>query len=128
MASYDLESPTTLQQPEYRRLQTDASQQERDMMARLPLMDRRVLRLVDGSEAWTDDAPLVLTVALEPGTGGRDDLIAWYREEHIAMLLEVPAGAAHVCSSRPRAAGRASVRCTSWTPLRCCKRQSCARR
>ncbi len=85
MAYYDLESPSALQTPEYKNIVTDA---DREMMPRLPLLDRRVLKLVMGTEAWTDDPPYVLTVALEPVDA--DDLVAWYREEHIPMLLQVP--------------------------------------
>jgi hypothetical protein len=87
MACYDLEATDTLQQPEYRRLITDQTQRDRDMMVH---MDRRVLKLVLASPAWTDDPPFVLTVALEPALSSREDFVAWYREEHIAMLLEVP--------------------------------------
>ena len=41
-------------------------------------------------EPWTEDAPYQLTVALQPPEGAEDDLVAWYREEHIRMLLDVP--------------------------------------
>jgi len=90
MACYDLEAPETLHRPEYQRLYAEQSEYERDMMARLPLMDRRVLKLVLASPAWSADPAFMLSVALEPAVGTRDDFIAWYREEHIAMLLEVP--------------------------------------
>jgi hypothetical protein len=87
MAFYDLDSTEALQRPEYKNIATDA---DRQMMPRLPLLERRVLTLVLGTEAWTEDPPYVMTVALEPPPGTRDDFIAWYREEHIPMLLQVP--------------------------------------
>jgi heme-degrading monooxygenase HmoA len=90
MAYYDLESPAAVQRAEYARLAQEASQFEREMFARLPLLDRRVLKLVLGSEPWTEDPPYVLTVALEPAPGTREDFIAWYREEHMPLLLKVP--------------------------------------
>jgi len=90
MACYDLREPETLQSPEYTRVRNEAPQYEREMMARLPRMDRRVLHLVLGCEPWTEDAPYQVTVALEPAADTRDDFIAWYREEHIPMLLSVP--------------------------------------
>ncbi len=90
MAFYDLESPDVLQRPEYGRLAGEAPQVERDIFARLALLDRRVLKLVLGTAAWTEDPPYVLTVALEPAAGTRDDFIAWYRDEHIPLLLQVP--------------------------------------
>jgi hypothetical protein len=90
MACYDMEAPETLQTPEYKRLHSEQSQYEKDMMARLALMDRRVYKLLLASPAWTKDPPFILTVALEPATGTREDFVAWYREEHIRMLLDVP--------------------------------------
>jgi hypothetical protein len=90
MAFYDLDSTEALQRPEYAALASSGSPAERAMFSRLPLLDRRVLRLVLGTEAWTDDPPYVMTVALEPANGTRDDFVAWYREEHIPLLLQVP--------------------------------------
>jgi hypothetical protein len=48
------------------------------------------LRLVLDGQEWTQDAPYQLTVAMTPPPGGEDDFVAWYREEHIRMLLAVP--------------------------------------
>ncbi len=90
MAFYDLDSTEALQRPEYAQLTSQGSPAERDMFSRLALLDRRVLKLVLGTEAWTEDPPYVMTVALEPAPGTRDDFIAWYREEHIPLLLQVP--------------------------------------
>ena len=90
MAIYDLEAPTTLERPEYRRLYAEQSAREKTIMAALPLLDRRVLRVVLDAEPWTEDAPFQMTVSLQPPDGAEDDLVAWYREEHIPMLLEVP--------------------------------------
>ena len=90
MAFYDLETPAAVQRPEYARLASEASPSERDMFARLPLLDRRVLKLVLGTAAWTEDPPYMMTVALEPAAGTRDDFIAWYHQEHIPLLLQVP--------------------------------------
>ena len=91
MACYDLEGPETLQSAEYRRLREEPSAGDRAMMPRLPLLERRVLELLAGTETWTDDAPYQLTFAYEPASGTTDDdVTAWYREEHIPMLLEIP--------------------------------------
>jgi hypothetical protein len=92
MALYDLERPDTLARPEYRRLYEQQSEREKAMMAALPLLDRRVLRLVLDGEPWTDDAPYQMTVSLEPADASRSDadLVAWYREEHVPLLLAVP--------------------------------------
>jgi hypothetical protein len=91
MACYDLEGPETMQTAEYRRLRDEPSAGDREMMPRLPLLERRVLELLAGTEAWTDDPPYQLTFAYEPAADtSDDDVTAWYREEHIPMLLEIP--------------------------------------
>ncbi|MBV9174790.1 MAG: hypothetical protein JOZ81_32410 [Chloroflexi bacterium] len=90
MALYDLASPDTLKGPEYRRLYEQQSEREKAMMAAIPLLDRRVLRLLLDCEPWTEDAPYQMTVSLQPPDGGEDDLVAWYRQEHMPMLLAVP--------------------------------------
>ena len=89
-ALYDVDSPDVLQSEAYLKLNRERSAREAEIMARIPFMDRRVLELViDGAE-WTDDAPYQLIVCMTPPPGGEDDFVAWYREEHIRMLLEVP--------------------------------------
>jgi hypothetical protein len=90
LALYDLESPDVLQRADYQKLNTDRSQREREVMARIPMIDRRVYTLVLDGEEWTEDAPYQLTVSMSPPAGGEDDFVAWYREEHIGMLLDVP--------------------------------------
>lgn len=89
MALYDLESPETLGRPEYRRLYAEQSDREKAIMASIKI-DRRVLRLVLDGEPWTEDAPYQMTVSLQPPDGAESDLVAWYREEHAPMLLDVP--------------------------------------
>jgi hypothetical protein len=56
----------------------------------VPKSSRRVLRTLLWGEPWTDDAPYQLTVAMQPAAGAEADFVAWYREEHIPMLLRVP--------------------------------------
>ena len=60
------------------------------MLAKIPLIQRRVFTLeLDGAE-WTAEPPYQLTVAMTPPDAGQADFVAWYREEHIDMLLKVP--------------------------------------
>src|SRR5437763_10902424 len=90
LALYDLESLQVLGTDAYQRLRREVSPREADMLARIPMMDRRVGELVlDGAE-WTRDAPYQLIVCMTPPPDGEDDFVAWYREEHVDMLLEVP--------------------------------------
>ncbi len=90
LALYDLESVQVLDSPGYARLIPDRSERERDIIARIPFTDRRVGELVLDCPEWTPDAPYQLVVCMTPMSGGEDDFVAWYREEHIPMLLAVP--------------------------------------
>lgn len=90
MACYDLSDTDTLQSPEYRHVQTEAVPSDREMMPRLPLLERRVLQLLHGTDPWTADPPFVLSFAYNPPSGVTvDDVVQWYREEHSPMLLEI---------------------------------------
>lgn len=89
LAYYDLANPDVLRSPEYKRLSDERSERESAIFPTVPNVDRRVLRTIDHAPAWTDDSPYVLTVAMDPGPDV-DDFHAWYREEHIPLLLAVP--------------------------------------
>jgi hypothetical protein len=93
LACYDLEDVSTLRRPEYLRLREEQSPRERDMMARIPFVDRRVYHSIDNGEPWaapwTEHAPFVLSMAMEPPPELVDDFHAWYAEEHSPMLMEV---------------------------------------
>jgi hypothetical protein len=89
MAYYDLEGVETLATPEYRRLREDPPSSDREMLPRLPFMERRVLKLLLGSDPWTDDPPYQLAFAYEPVVPTQD-VVDWYRQEHIPLLLQIP--------------------------------------
>jgi hypothetical protein len=94
MACYDLEDVSTLQSPEYLRLRQEEAGRDREMMASIPFVDRRLYRALDPGKPWTapwtDHAPYLLSVAMEPAPEAVDEYHAWYLEEHIPMLMEVP--------------------------------------
>jgi hypothetical protein len=94
MALYDLESPETLRTPEYLRLREKEAVTDREMMASIPMVDRRLYRALNADKPWTaewtDHAPYILSVAMEPTSEGVDEYHRWYLEEHIPMLMEVP--------------------------------------
>jgi hypothetical protein len=90
LAMYDLESIDVLAAEAYLRLIPTRSQRERDMLASIPYNDRRVGELVLDCPEWTRNPPYQLVVCMTPADGAEDDFIAWYREEHIRMLLAVP--------------------------------------
>jgi len=90
LALYDLASLGILQSEAYLRLPREPSDRERAMLASIPLTDRRVGELVLDCPEWTSDAPYQLLVCMTPAEGGEADFIAWYRDEHIPLLLAVP--------------------------------------
>jgi hypothetical protein len=90
LALYDLASLDVLKSDDYQRLWREQSEGEKAMLASIPLMDRRVCELILDGPEWTRDAPYQLIVCMTPPAGAYDDFIAWYREEHIRMLLQVP--------------------------------------
>ena len=89
LATYDLENLDTLQTPEYKRL-AERSEREKAQIARTPMVDRRIYRTVLSADELAETPPYQLTVSMEPPTGAEEDYVAWYREEHIPMLLDVP--------------------------------------
>ena len=91
LALYELDSPDVTDSPEYKALAAEASDRDRSVAAGLATLDRRVYEQTseDGSPAGRP-APVMLSVALSVPGESEDDLAAWYTEEHIPMLLEVP--------------------------------------
>jgi hypothetical protein len=89
LALYDLASLQVLDSEPYTRLIPERSQRERDMLASIPYMDRRVGEVVLDCPEWTQDAPYQLVVCMTPPADAENDFVAWYREEHIPMLLGV---------------------------------------
>src|SRR5262245_14835638 len=85
LAYYDL-TLQALRRPEYAKVAV-RSPRERRVVAGLATLDRRVYELADDVGEATE-APLVVCVGL---TSERPaELDAWYREEHVPMLLAVP--------------------------------------
>ena len=91
LALYELDSPDVLDGPEYKALATEASDRDKAVSADLTTLDRRVYsQLSDDGSPVGRPAPVVLAVALSVPAEDEDDLAAWYTDEHIPMLLEVP--------------------------------------
>jgi len=91
LALYDLDGPEVIDSPAYRALATRASDRDKAMAAGLATLERRVYEQIseDGSPAGRP-APVILAVALSVPPATEDDLAAWYTEEHVPMLLQVP--------------------------------------
>ena len=92
LALYDLDSSGVIDSPEYQALGATASDRDKSVAAGLATLDRRVYEQLssDGSSACDGPAPVILAVAMSVRAGAEDDLAAWYTDEHIPMLLEVP--------------------------------------
>jgi hypothetical protein len=94
LAWYDLTDASALQSPEYLALRKREAETPRDQEVHrlIPFSERRLYRSIDTDEpwaaAWTEHAPFVMSVALEPPADRVDDFHAWYREEHSPMLME----------------------------------------
>lgn len=90
LAMYDMD-PGALDSPEYKAVTAAASEREKSVMSRLAILDRRVYsQISEVGEASGGPPPVVLAVSLSVPAGMEDDLDAWYAEEHIPMLMEVP--------------------------------------
>ena len=123
LALYELDSPDVLDSPEYKALAAEASDRDKAVSADLTTLDRRVYsQLSDDGSPVGRPAPVVLAVALSVPAEDEDDLAAWYTEEHIPMLLQVP-GWRRIRRYRLVRAwtspGPTSCPCTSWPVPKC---------
>ena len=91
LALYELDSPEVIDGAEYKALAAEASDRDKSGGAGLATLDRRIYEQIseDGPPAGSP-APVILAVAMSVPASAEEDLAAWYTEEHIPMLLEVP--------------------------------------
>ncbi|GAA5156259.1 hypothetical protein [Amycolatopsis dongchuanensis] len=64
------------------------SPREQSVVERLETLDRRVYELIDDQGTPVVESPVVVSVALS--SGDERGLDAWYREEHVPLLLAIP--------------------------------------
>jgi len=91
LALYELDRPEVIDSPGYRALGGRASDRDKAVGAGLATLDRRVYEQIseDGPRP-ADHAPMILAVAMSVPASAEQDLTAWYEQEHIPMLLQVP--------------------------------------
>jgi len=91
LALYELDGPEVIDSPGYKALAGQASDRDKGVMAALGTLERRVFEQIseDGSPVGRP-APVILAVSLSVPAESEADLTAWYTEEHIPMLLQVP--------------------------------------
>jgi len=87
---YDLDSPDVIDSAEYKALGAGVSDRDRSVVAGLATLDRRVYEQISLDGSVAELAPVILVVAMSVPAGATADLDAWYTDEHIPMLLEVP--------------------------------------
>jgi hypothetical protein len=95
LAWYELESPEVLDSLEYQAVVAGGSDREKFIMSHLATLDRRIYaqlseNLSPGVTRADGPAPVILVVANSVPSQTVDDMTAWYEQEHIPMLLEVP--------------------------------------
>lgn len=89
LALYEMVEGTT-GSAEYKALAASASPREKLVLSRIAL-DRREYQQVSSDGPKLDDpAPAVMTVSISVPSALEEDMAAWYADEHIPMLLEVP--------------------------------------
>ena len=96
LALYETASLEVLDSPEYKTLVAGGSDREKFIMSHLATLDRRVYEQVSEDlpagalAAAPAGPPAILSVANTVPPETEDDMAAWYSQEHIPMLLEVP--------------------------------------
>ncbi|VDB86643.1 unnamed protein product [Peniophora sp. CBMAI 1063] len=96
-AIYDVESAAALQKPAYSNLTETRSERERDIFARIGVVDRRVYEAYAGpsippSPRFDENKGGAYTIVVEKEVPGEaeDDFNKWYDEEHIPLLSRIP--------------------------------------
>ena len=95
LALYELDSLQALESPEYRVVVAGGSDREKFIMSHLATLDRRIYAQISedlpaGVTGMDGPAPVILAVANSVPPEMEDDMTAWYEQEHIPLLLEVP--------------------------------------
>jgi hypothetical protein len=94
LAWYDLADASALQSPEYLALREREKVYDQQFMGRLLLVDRRVYQALDVGEPWTrpwtEHAPYIVSMTMDPPVHLVDDYHQWYLKEHIPMLMQIP--------------------------------------
>ena len=91
LALYELDSPAVLDSAEYKAVVEGGSDRDKFIMSHLGTLDRRIYtQLSDDGLGGDGPAPVILAVANSVSLETVDDMTAWYEQEHIPMLLDVP--------------------------------------
>lgn len=91
---YELESPAVIESPEYQRLQSQRTEQDKRMADSLQNRFRNVYRLVwppiDELPPWPRESQAMMVVIADPTPQLDEEYSAWYLTEHVHRFLQVP--------------------------------------
>ncbi|KAF9456042.1 hypothetical protein BDZ94DRAFT_1230236 [Collybia nuda] len=94
VAIYDMDSTDVVFSEAYAALRTNASENERSIISRLALLNRRIYNHMTTVESPHFDpnssAEFILAVYMQPTADDEVDFNQWYNEEHLDMLSKVP--------------------------------------
>jgi len=95
LALYDLDSPSVAKSEAYKRLPLSASDNERDIISRMSLLNRRLYSQISSLTlpTTTSDAlpgKYLLVVAMQLEENFDHEFNRWYEEEHMKLLSQVP--------------------------------------
>lgn len=94
LAVYDMESPETLQTPEYKKIKGEPSETTARMLRDVTGFTRYTARLISWqqqaniSEEDVLESPVLYAVFFTVPEERRDDFNAWYTEDHVPKLLD----------------------------------------
>ncbi|TFK56688.1 hypothetical protein OE88DRAFT_48084 [Heliocybe sulcata] len=93
-AIYDLETPDALGKPEYASLAQTRSQREKDILAKVGTVDRRVYEVytspIPGPTPVQKKPSIVVFNSMSLTADKEEEFHRWYHQEHIPMLAECP--------------------------------------
>jgi hypothetical protein len=91
LALYQLSGPGVPDSPEYKAVLEGGSDRDKFIMSHLATLDRRIYEQISEDGPGGDGpAPVILAVANSVPPQMEADMTAWYEQEHIPMLLDVP--------------------------------------
>lgn len=94
VAIYDMDSPDVALSEAYTALRNNASANEKSIISRLTLLNRRIYSHLATLESpqFNPNSPakFMLTVAMQPTPENEAEFNRWYTEEHLGLLSKVP--------------------------------------
>ena len=93
LAIYNVTNPEVLQSPEYKVLGANPTPQDKSIISRLTIFNRRIYKrtaTVENTANIPFPSKYLLIAGLQPSPENVDDLDAWHKDEHWDLMLKVP--------------------------------------